>query len=146
MAAADPVVSEDIFKHGRDCARERVLRGKRAVAVAGRPAGRPPYGYRRAIDPTTGKTDTWAIDEATGPIVKEVIGPTLAGESLWAIVDWLNEHTDPDSRFLGVQIEVVQIGESIPAPNFKLVAQPNDWEKQVKAATSASALTDKSQL
>ena len=30
---------------------------------------------------------------------------------------------------------------AIPAPNFKLVAQPNDWEKQAKAATSASSLT-----
>ena len=62
------------------------MRGKRTAAAAGRPAGRPPYGYRRQINPTTGKTDGWVIDENDGPIVAEVIRRTLAGESLWAIV------------------------------------------------------------
>ena len=31
-----------------------------------------------------------------------------------AALDWLNEHTDPDTRFFGVEIEVVQIGDSPP--------------------------------
>lgn len=62
-----------------------------------------------------------------------------------AALDWLNEHTDPDTRFFGVEIEVVRIGDSAPAPNFKLVAQPNDWEKQVKAST-AGTMGERSQL
>lgn len=66
--------------------RERVLRGKRAAALAGRPAGRPPYGYKRQIDPDTGKTVNWVIDPVTGPIIKDVVKRTLAGESLWSIV------------------------------------------------------------
>jgi hypothetical protein len=63
-----------------------------------------------------------------------------------AALDWLNEHTDPDTRFFGVEIGVVRIGESVPAPNFRLVAQPNDWGKRVKAATGAGPMTERSKL
>lgn len=40
---------------------------------------------------------------------------------------------------------MVRIGDSTPAPNFRLVAQPNDWEKHVKAAT-AGTISERSQL
>lgn len=56
-----------------------------------------------------------------------------------AAIDWLNERTNEDTRFFGVEIEVVRIGGSDPAPAFKLVAQPNDWGKQVKAAAVATS-------
>jgi hypothetical protein len=29
---------------------------------------------------------------------------------------WLNEHTDEDTHFFGVELQVVRIGESAPAP------------------------------
>ncbi|MHA7663719.1 DUF4268 domain-containing protein [Mycolicibacterium sp. HS_4_1] len=63
-----------------------------------------------------------------------------------AALDWLNEHTLPDTRFFGIEIEVVKIGTSEPAPNFRLVAQPNDWEKHVKAATSGGPFTEEAKL
>ena len=53
-----------------------------------------------------------------------------------AAIDWLNERTDENTRFFCVAVKVVRIGESEPAPNFELAAQPNDWEKQVRRVTS----------
>lgn len=58
-----------------------------------------------------------------------------------AALDWLNARTDEDTRFFGVELGVVRIGQSEPAPSFRLVAQPNDWEKTVRAATNQSEIT-----
>lgn len=55
-----------------------------------------------------------------------------------AALDWLNEHTDEDTRFFGVEISAVQIDDSKPAPLFRLVAQPNDWTKQVHTQKAVS--------
>lgn len=54
-------------------------------------------------------------------------------------IAWLNDRTDERTRFFAVQIEVIRIGSSQPAPAFKLVVQPNDWAKQVKAAAGNAA-------
>ena len=54
-------------------------------------------------------------------------------------ITWLNEHTDEDTHFFGVELEVVRIGESAPAPLFKIVAEPNDWQKAVRRSASESA-------
>jgi hypothetical protein len=51
-----------------------------------------------------------------------------------AALDWLNARTDEHTRFFGVEVSVVRIGDSLPAPLFRLVAQPNDWGKTVKAS------------
>ena len=50
-------------------------------------------------------------------------------------IDWLNENTQENVRFFGIELQVVRIDESRPAPLFKLVAQPNDWQQQVRSAT-----------
>jgi hypothetical protein len=50
--------------------------------------------------------------------------------------DYLNECTSGRLRLYGVEIEVVRIGNSVPAPLFKLVSSPNDY---VAATHNASA-------
>ena len=68
--------------------------------------------------------------------------PTFRDEHR-AALDWLNERTDENTRFFGVEITAVQIDNSRPAPLFRLVAQPNEWTKQVHAETSAVPTTER---
>jgi len=56
-----------------------------------------------------------------------------------AALDWLNSRTDAETRFFGVEIGAVRIGDSDPAPLFQLVAEPNDWRKTAKTSTQARA-------
>jgi hypothetical protein len=62
-----------------------------------------------------------------------------------AAMDWLNSRTDESTRFFGVEVSVVRIGPSVPAPLLKVVAQPNDWEKKVKTKTQSEAVSAKGQ-
>lgn len=48
-----------------------------------------------------------------------------------AALDWLNEITDGDFNFFGLEVEVWRIGSSAPAPKFNLVSGPNDWTQDV---------------
>ncbi len=59
---------------------------------------------------------------------------------------WLNESTGEKTHFFGIELQVVRIGDSLPAPLFKVVAQPNDWQKQVRGATQNRSLTGKGAL
>lgn len=48
-------------------------------------------------------------------------------------LDYLNDLGNGAVRFFGIQIKVVRIGDSAPAPLFELCAQPNDWHATVFA-------------
>lgn len=54
-------------------------------------------------------------------------------------LDFLNSLGAGDVRFFGVEIGIVCIDGSPPAPMFKVVAQPNDWHSIVSTAAKASA-------
>ena len=52
------------------------------------------------------------------------------------VLDWLNAHTIEGIDFFGVELELLRIDESAPAPHFKLVAQPNEWAKTTREAST----------
>ena len=55
-----------------------------------------------------------------------------------AAVQWLNNSTAADIGVFLVQIEILMIGDSSPAPNFTVLEAPNDWVRSTRqnAATS----------
>lgn len=61
-------------------------------------------------------------------------------------LDWLNEQTGKDTHFFGVEIEAFRIGSSQPAPHFKIVVQPNEWQKVVREAARGQKESGKSPL
>ena len=42
-------------------------------------------------------------------------------------IEWLNEHTDQKLDFFGVEMGLVRIGRSLPAPVLDVVVQPRNW-------------------
>ena len=49
-----------------------------------------------------------------------------------AALDWLNRITIEEFRFFGIEVELYRIGGSALAPNFNIVAKPNNWSKAVR--------------
>jgi len=45
-------------------------------------------------------------------------------------LEWLNEISNEEISFFGVEIQIIRIGESLPAPLFKVKVSPNEWYKK----------------
>lgn len=54
-----------------------------------------------------------------------------------AALDWLNEITNEDFNFFGLEIELWQIGQSAVAPKFNIISNPNNWSKTVTGAAKS---------
>lgn len=60
-----------------------------------------------------------------------------------AAIDFLNRATTEDFAFFGVQVELYKIGDSLLAPDFLVVAKPNDWSKRTQTAKQAAGGDEK---
>ena len=60
------------------------------------------------------------------------VAPSFTDEHRQAL-DWLNENM-PDVTFFALEIGLIRIGNSDPAPQFKTISSPNEWKKAVRAS------------
>ena len=83
------------------------------------------------------------ITYASGLDASVVVWPVAsAREEHASAIEWLNKHTDDDVSFFLVEIHAYKIGDSEPAPQFKIIEQPNDFVKSVKAISKNSDISD----
>lgn len=73
------------------------------------------------------------------------VAPRFRDEHRQAL-EFLNNKTGDDARFFGVEVSVVRIGDSSPAPMFNLVAKPSEWRSQVAASKTGSGLSERREL
>ena len=59
-----------------------------------------------------------------------------------AALDWLNHWTPEEIEVYGVEVRAIRIGDSLPAPEFRPVAFPNTWSRQVGSRSRSSRSTD----
>lgn len=84
---------------------------------------------------TGAKTIIWVVEEAR--------------EEHRSAIQWLNEVSGPEIGFFLVQIALLRIGNSEPAPQFTVLERPNDWARSTKDCTgghTASSETKMAQL
>ena len=62
------------------------------------------------------------------------ISPQVRDEHRQA-VDWLNRQTPEKVSFFAVELELLRIGDSLPAPHFKVVAEPSEFQRDVASGT-----------
>lgn len=57
-------------------------------------------------------------------------------------IEWLNKNTTDDLSFFLVEIHAYKIGDSLPAPMFRIVEKPNNFSKQAKSLANSASLSD----
>lgn len=80
-----------------------------------------------------GKLLTYAAGQGARAAI--LVGTEFRDEHLKAL-EWLNELSGEEHLFFGVKAGVVKIGDSLPAPEFDPLVQPNEWEKEMKSQSS----------
>jgi hypothetical protein len=57
-------------------------------------------------------------------------------------LDFVNEKASPELQCFGIEIQLLRIGDSLPAPQFKVVSSPNEYTSEIKTDTSSGELTE----
>jgi hypothetical protein len=101
--------------------------------------------HRVVIENQFGRTDHGHL----GQILTYLAGIDGAKTVVWiaeniqadhrAAIDWLNANTDETFSFFALEIELWRIGDSAPAPHFKVIASPNYWAKSNHVASKDAA-------
>ena len=82
-----------------------------------------------------GKIITYAAGKSADVIVWIV---KRARDEHRQAIEWLNQRTDENIAFFLIEIELWRIGDSLPAPKFKIVEKPNEWAKSIKVLDGLS--------
>ena len=58
-------------------------------------------------------------------------------------IEWFNRYMTENISFFLVKIEIWKIGDSIPAPKFNIIVEPNDWAKiTLNKSSTTNELTE----
>ena len=113
--------------------RSEALVGQFRLDILARERG--PNGRNVAIE----NPIRWSDHSHLGQLLTYAAG-VRAGVVVWiareftdehrAAIDWLNQCTADQFEFYAVEIHAVRIGDSIPAPEFRVKAFPDGWPKE----------------
>jgi len=57
-------------------------------------------------------------------------------------IDWFNKNIAEGISFFLIQIEVYKIENSMPAPKFNIISEPNDWGKTIRKSEDGDTFSD----
>jgi len=84
-----------------------------------------------------GKIITYASGKDASIVIW--ISPEIREEHRSAL-EWLNNNTTENISFFGLEIEILRIDDSPPAPRFNIVSKPNTWRRRVAQKLSKKDL------
>lgn len=98
--------------------------------------------YGRSDHDHLGKAMTYAAVLGANTVVW--VAPQFTDEHRKAI-EWLNEHTDDNLEPYALELRAFRIGDSEPAPQFEVVAGPNETVRDASTAIEAAASSERRQ-
>lgn len=135
------LLSEALPIDGIDLEQIEMAVGDFKVDIVGRESGSP--GRRVIIENQLDRTDHAHLGQlllyAAGLDAEIVIwvSPEFRDEYRQAL-EWLNDRTGDDVSFFGVELELLQIGDSLRAPNFRVVVEPSEFKRDIATSTAPS--------